>query len=53
MGVKGKEMVQQKSITARRITITVVFMALNIAMSSFGIGYLYLCDGVICLAAIL
>lgn len=50
-------MVQQKHLSASRITITAVFMALNIAMSSFGIpvpgGHLYLCDVVICLAAIL
>ena len=42
---------------ALRITFTAVFMALNIAMSSFGIpvpgGHLYLCDVIICLAAIL
>lgn len=42
---------------ALRITLTAVFMALNIAMSSYGIpvpgGHLYLCDVVICLAAIL
>ncbi len=40
-----------------RLTVTGVLMALNIAMSSFGIpvpgGHLYLCDAVICLAAIL
>ena len=40
-----------------RITTAAVFMALNIIMSSFGIpvpgGHLYLCDAVICLAAIL
>ena len=40
-----------------RITITAVFMALTIAMASFGIpvpgGHLYLCDVIICLAAIL
>ena len=40
-----------------RLTITAVFMAMNIALSSFGIpvpgGNLYLCDVVICLAAIL
>ena len=40
-----------------RITLAAVFMALNIAMSSFGIpvpgGHLYLCDAVICLASIL
>jgi uncharacterized membrane protein len=43
--------------SAIRITITAVFMALNIAMSSFGIpvpgGHLYLCDMVICLASIM
>lgn len=40
-----------------RITLAAVFMALNIALSSFGIpvpgGHLYLCDVVICLASIL
>ena len=44
-------------ISPIRITTTAVFMALNIAMSSFGIpvpgGHLYLCDAVICLAAII
>lgn len=42
---------------ARWITITALFMGLNIAMSSFGIpvpgGHLYLCDTVICTAALL
>ena len=42
---------------ARRIAVTAVFMAMNIIMSSFSIpvpgGHLYLCDVVICLAAIL
>lgn len=41
-----------------RICMTAVFMALNIAVSSFGIpmpgsGHLYLCDVVICVAAII
>ncbi|MBR4232313.1 MAG: ECF transporter S component, partial [Oscillospiraceae bacterium] len=40
-----------------RITITALFMAINIALSSFGMpvpgGHLYLNDIVICLAAIL
>ena len=49
-------MVQRKPLAAIHITTTAVFMALNIAMSSFGIpvpgGHLYLCDVVICLAAI-
>ena len=47
---------KQNTLTIR-ITISAVFMALNIAMSSFGIpvpgGHLYLCDAVICLASIL
>ena len=41
----------------RWLTITALFMALNIAMSGFGIpvpgGHLYLCDIVICTAAML
>ena len=48
---------QKAKITTLRLTITAVFMAMNIALSSFGIpvpgGHLYLCDIVICLAAIL
>lgn len=40
-----------------RLTTTALFMAMNIALSSFGIpvpgGHLYLCDVVICLASIL
>ena len=50
----------QKSLprySARWITTTAVFMAMNIAMSSFGIpvpgGHFYLNDVVICVAAIL
>ena len=39
------------------ITVTAIFMALNIAMSSFGIpvpgGHLYLCDLIICTAALI
>ena len=50
-------MTTKQSIPAIRITMAAVFMALNIAMSSFGIpvpgGHLYLCDAVICLASIL
>ncbi len=50
-------MVKEKQISTIRITVTGVFMAANIVMSSFGIpvpgGHLYLCDAVICLAAIL
>ena len=44
-------------IATINITMTALFMALNIAMSSFGIpvpgGHLYLCDVIICLASIL
>ena len=47
----------QARYTTIRITTTAIFMALNIALSSFGIpvpgGHLYLCDVIICLAAIL
>jgi len=43
--------------TTIRLTLTALFMAMNIAMSSFGVpvpgGHLYLCDIVICTAAIL
>ena len=41
----------------RWLTVTAIFMALNIAMSSFGIavpgGHLYLCDLIICTASLL
>jgi len=44
-------------ITTLRITVTAVFIAMTIALSSFGIpvpgGHLYLCDVIISLAAIL
>lgn len=47
----------QARYTTIRITTTAIFMAMNIALSSFGIpvpgGHLYLCDVIICLAAIL
>ncbi len=50
-------MTKTSNIPVIRITTAAVFMALNIIMSSFGIpvpgGHLYLCDAVICLAAIL
>lgn len=47
-----------KSNTAtKKLTIAAVFMALNIALSSYGLpvpgGHLYLCDIAICTAAIL
>lgn len=45
------------SSTTVKLTVTALFMAMNIALSSFGIpvpgGHLYLNDIVICLAAIL
>ena len=47
----------QARYTTIRITTTAIFMAMNIALSSFGIpvpgGHLYLCDVIICIAAIL
>ncbi|MCR5734350.1 MAG: ECF transporter S component [Lachnospiraceae bacterium] len=50
-------MVNEKYVPTIRITISAIFMAANIVMSSIGIpvpgGHLYLCDAVICLAAIL
>jgi uncharacterized membrane protein len=50
-------MKEKKNYPTIRITMTAFFMAMNIAMSSFGVpvpgGHLYLCDVVICLAAIL
>lgn len=43
--------------TTKKITFAAIFMALNIALSSFSIpvpgGHLYLCDVAICTAAIL
>ncbi|MBO4902958.1 MAG: ECF transporter S component [Lachnospiraceae bacterium] len=48
---------EDAKITTIRLTTAAVLMAMNIAFSSFGIpvpgGHLYLCDMVICLAAIL
>lgn len=48
---------QKKKNTVLRITLTALFMAMNIALCSFGIpvpgGHLYLCDAIICLAALL
>lgn len=47
----------QNKITTKKITIAAVFMALTIALSSYGIpvpgGHFYLCDAAICSAAIL
>ena len=47
----------RKSISTVRITFTALFMAMNIALSYFGIpvpgGHLYLCDAVICIAGLL
>lgn len=52
------EKVTLKSVNkVRWLTVTAIFMALNIAMSSFGIavpgGHLYLCDLIICTASLL
>ncbi|SFQ19505.1 Uncharacterized membrane protein [Lachnospiraceae bacterium XBB1006] len=50
-------MKKDRTISPIRLTTAAFFMALNIAFSSIGIpvpgGHLYLCDAVICLAAIL
>ncbi len=50
-------MAERQNAAAIRVTTSAFFMALNIVLSSFGIpvpgGHLYLCDAVICLAAIL
>lgn len=47
----------QKQISIKNITFTAMFLALNIALSSFGVpvpgGHFYLNDVVICVAAIL
>ena len=47
----------RKNAPARWLTVTAMLMALNIAMSSFGVpvpgGHLYLNDAVICTAALL
>lgn len=47
----------QTNITTKKLTFAALFMAINIALSSFGIpvpgGHLYLCDIAICTAAIL
>lgn len=47
----------QNKISTKKITIAAIFMALNIALSSYGIpvpgGHFYLCDAAICTAAIL
>lgn len=46
-----------KRYSLRRLTVTAMFMAMNVALSSFGVpvpgGHLYLNDIVICTAAIL
>ncbi|MCR4740748.1 MAG: ECF transporter S component [Lachnospiraceae bacterium] len=50
-------MINERYIPTIRITISAIFMAANIVLSSIGIpvpgGHLYLCDAVICLAALL
>lgn len=58
LGKDKKTMTKNRiKFTTIRLTVTALFMAMNIAMSSFGVpvpgGHLYLCDIVICTAAIL
>ena len=52
--MRGKTLPQHSPLW---ITVTALFMAMNVVMSSFGIpvpgGHFYLCDVVICTAAIL
>lgn len=47
----------QHNTTTKKIAFAAIFMALNIALSSYGIpvpgGHFYLCDAAICTAAIL
>ena len=47
----------KKTLTVKNLTLAAMFMALNIALSSFGVpvpgGHFYLNDIVICTAAIL
>ena len=56
---KGENIMTENKakITTIRLTVAALFMAMNIAMSSFGVpvpgGHLYLCDIVICTAALL
>mgnify|MGYP002625717026 FL=1 len=57
MDTSAKEVLTQKNSQVKWIAITGLFMAFNIIMSSFGIpvpgGHLYLCDVIICTAALL
>lgn len=47
----------KSKISFKKLTVAAVFMALNVVFSSFGVpvpgGYIYLCDAVICTAAML
>ncbi len=49
--------IAQTKLTTVKLTAAALFMGMNIALSSFGIpvpgGHLYLCDAVICIAAVL
>lgn len=51
------EATQSRKMTTIRLTTTAMFMAMTIALSSFGVpvpgGHLYFCDVAICLGAIL
>ena len=56
-GTQAGDRNRKRESVAARIAVTGVLMAMNVALSSFGIpvpgGHLYLCDAVICLSAIL
>ncbi len=47
----------KNNTATKKLTVAALFMALNIALSSFGVpvpgGHFYLCDAAICTAAIL
>lgn len=53
---QGGNIMEHKN-TTKKLTIAAIFMALNIALSSYGIpvpgGHFYLCDAAICTASIL
>ncbi len=55
--IASPEIASPEKYSLRRLTVTAMFMAMNVALSSFGVpvpgGHLYLNDIVICTAAIL
>ena len=47
----------QSNMAIKKLTVAAIFMAINVVFSSFGVpvpgGRIYLCDAVICTAAML